>query len=346
MPPSNAPLPKILSVRALVLEPIFAYFDNDLSRMGILLHRNGLSAEIFDDLYTPIPLAAYLDIFEQAAELAGDPLLGARLGFGMRPGTLAPIGLRAVQAATIRRGLAALARWSGALQSGTQVSLEDDGAHLVLRYMISAPRPRPCRQDSEFTLAGICTLIRTGFDTRWRPEEVHFAHPEGPGAMTLARMFGAPVLFSQGANAIVMAAAEADRPHRTEDADMIALIERHLGDLIGEAPHAGSVREQVVALIGLHLGVRPVTLETIAAAMRISPRSLQRRLADEGESLSGLLAEVRRARAETLLHEHGMRVEAVASALGYADGTAFWRAWRRWTGESPSRRRTPPKGRE
>ncbi|MBL3576123.1 AraC family transcriptional regulator [Rhodovulum sulfidophilum] len=117
---------------------------------------------------------------------------------------------------------------------------------------------------------------------------------------------------------------------------MIALIERHLQDLTAGANRSESIVDQVEALIDLYLGVRPVDLRTIAAALRMPPRSLQRRLAEEGQSLSALLRRHRQRRARSLLAEKGMSVEAVATALGYSDGTSFWRAFRSWTGDAPS----------
>lgn len=333
----STPLPGMLSVRALIFGPILEYFADDPGKLKTLLAREQLSPEVLADPYEAIPLQSYLSIFEAAAELAGDPLFGARLGFGMRPGNLAPIGLRAVQAGTIRGALSAFARWSGALQSATQSSLTAEDDQLVFSYRLTAPVLIASRQDTEFSLAAVCRLIRGAFDPRWRPLEIRFTHPPIAEKPRLEALFRAPVRHSQPTNAIVFSAAEADRVHRTEDPDMIALIERHLQDLTADAGRTESLAAQVEALIDLYLGVRPIDLPGIAAALRMAPRSLQRRLAAEGHSLSGLLRQQRQRRAEVLLRERGLSVEAVAQALGYADGTVFWRAWRQWTGAPPSR---------
>lgn len=303
--------------------------------MKILLHRENLSESVLADPYAAIPLQSYLSLFEHAAELTGDPLFGARLGLAMRPGNLAPIGLRAVQAGTIRGALEAFARYSGALQSATRSTLETEEDTLVFTYRITAPILAESRQDTEFSLAGICRLIRGAFDPRWRPVEVRFRHAAIPEKARLEALFRAPIRYGQPENSLVLSAADADRIYRAEDPDMIALIDRHLLDLTDTAQRPESIADQVEALISLYLGVRTVDLGTIAAALRTSPRSLQRRLAEEGQTLSALLKAHRRKRAETLLLENGLSVEAVASALGYADGTVFWRAWRAWTGESP-----------
>jgi AraC-like DNA-binding protein len=74
------------------------------------------------------------------------------------------------------------------------------------------------------------------------------------------------------------------------------------------------------------MGVRPANLESIAAGLKLPPRSLQRRLAEEGVSIRELTQRHRMQMAAALLSEGGMSVEAIAASLGYADGTAFWRA--------------------
>ncbi|QUS37123.1 AraC family transcriptional regulator [Falsirhodobacter algicola] len=305
--------------------------------MRKLLARHGLDSRVLEDDYAPVPLQAYLGFFEEAAVALGDPNLGLRLGANARPGGFGPMGMRATQCATIYRGLESLARFSSALQSGTRVTLEEDAEHVVLRYMVTASQISPSRQDNEFTLAGMCSLIRKGYDLRWRPLEVHFSHPRPDTPGSVERWFDAPVLFSQATNMLVIHPKDAHRIYREEDPDMLDLIDRHLANLLERADEAQSTSEQARALIALHLGARPITIETIAAALQTSRRSLQRRLAEEGTTLKELLRAYRQERAEFLLAETGASVEGVAAALGYADGTSFWRAFKGWTGRSPSK---------
>ena len=80
--------------------------------------------------------------------------------------------------------------------------------------------------------------------------------------------------------------------------------------------------------------------------LRMSRRNLQRRLAAEGTTLSEMLQDYRRGRAEAMLRERRTSIEAIAADLGYADGTVYWRAYRNWTGHSPSRAKAdlPPRG--
>ncbi|HBQ12172.1 MAG TPA: hypothetical protein DEF51_13805 [Myxococcales bacterium] len=71
--------------------------------------------------------------------------------------------------------------------------------------------------------------------------------------------------------------------------------------------------------------------------LEISPRALQRRLADQDTSYQELLDETRREVAEQLLRQDGVSIAGAAYLLGYSEVSAFHRAFKRWTGLTPGR---------
>ena len=101
----------------MILRPVLTHFAEEPRKLAMLLHRNNLSPDLFDDPYAPIPLAHYLNVMEQAADLADDPYFGARLGFATGPGSMAAIGIRAAQASTIRRAFAAFTQFFGSVKA-------------------------------------------------------------------------------------------------------------------------------------------------------------------------------------------------------------------------------------
>ena len=76
-------------------------------------------------------------------------------------------------------------------------------------------------------------------------------------------------------------------------------------------------------------------MQTIADALHLDPRTLRRKLTEEGTSFRELTAEVRRARAGHML-ETTVPIETIARHLGYAETASFTHACTRWTGVSPS----------
>ena len=325
-------------VRAVALYPLKRHFE---ARGGFeaLLARHGLSPAQIGDSYEVIPLAAFLDLLEDAATLADDPALGARLGQSMSPGDLGPAGLLMTQSSTIRRGLGRYCASISALQGATDMRLADVDGLLEFTYLLDVPGVSAWPQDAELTLSSTCRMIRTSFDPRWNPVEIHFMHGRSPRAETLRRIFRAPVLFRQAANRIVFDPAGIDRSHRTEDEALIAVIERHVADLIKARQPSGSLSSRAQLVVARKLGRSPCTLATVAAELGMSTRRLQRGLAEEGTSMREILRMHRRQLAETRLRDRDLSLGEVAGVLGYADGTTLWRAYRAWTGEAPSRRK-------
>ena len=82
-----------------------------------------------------------------------------------------------------------------------------------------------------------------------------------------------------------------------------------------------------------------------ARRLRTSARTLQRRLGAEGTSVAKLLDELRRTRAEAYL-EMGLSISEVSYLVGFAEPSVFFRAFKRWTGETPADFRLRSRGSE
>ncbi|MFY9918032.1 MAG: helix-turn-helix domain-containing protein [Mycobacterium sp.] len=78
------------------------------------------------------------------------------------------------------------------------------------------------------------------------------------------------------------------------------------------------------------------SLDAVAASLHLHPRTLRRRLAEEGTSFRALTNDVRAALATELLSQVGLTVEQVARRLGYAETAAFNHAFVRWFGLAPN----------
>ncbi|WP_226625285.1 AraC family transcriptional regulator [Alloyangia pacifica] len=337
-PPDDRPF-----VRATALAPVLRHFEARGEDLGAILKAEGLAPGALRDPYEEIPLAAYLRLFEAAARAAHDPVLGARLGRSITPADLGPTGLLLAQSATLRLGMTRFLGALAALQSATEMIFshepDENGWHSI-SYQIRGAAKSSGAQDAEFSLSSLCQLLRQSFDRGWSPAEVHFSHAPSRRPDLLERLFGAPVRFEQSANRLLFGEEGLDTLRRTEDAGLIAVIERHVADLVRAQDPEMSVAERVRMIVSRNLGRAPVDLPSVAGALGMAPRSLQRHLAQEGTSLRALVQAERRQIAEQQLARPGARLKSVAATLGYSDETVFWRAWRNWTGEAPSRSRS------
>lgn len=334
----NRPQPLL---RATAARPLVDFIADSVGASAAIMGQIGIDPNIASDPYALIPLAQYVEHFERAALVLGNPNLGLQVAMRLRPADLGPVGVLFSISPSIRVGMTRLSEDAAILQDGTHSSLFEVGGDLVWTYRLADSTIWPRRQDAEFSLASVCQLIRQSFSSGWAPIEVHLEHGEMAEPSLLQKVFRAPVLFHQSANRLIMSRDDAMRRHRPEDAGLAAILTRHIADLARQHHHEPSLVDRVRRIISLTLGQRPVTLDSVAEELRMSPRSLQRFLSEEGSSLRALVQEHRIETARMLLEKTDMPLSQVALALGYADGTVFWRAYRSWTGQEPSASRRP-----
>lgn len=313
--------------------PIVKELDQRTGKADLLMAGQGIFRGELVDPYSTVPIDGYLATFEQAADLVGDPSLGARLGIGLKPADIGPMGMLFAMAPTIRRAFERLSRFVSAFQGATSSEVTEKGDMLVWSYGISDPALWPRRQDSEYTLAATCHLVRQCFVSGWNPVEVHFEHPAPADLAPLRRIFQAPLRFGQSANRVIFDAAEADRVHHQEDPALVEMLQRHIADLSGDLGRPASWSERVWSLLGIHLGFKDVTTASLARELGTAPRTLQRRLAEEGVSLRELLRRYRITKAASFERTDERNRSRLAHALGYADSTSLWRARRTWTAD-------------
>jgi AraC-like DNA-binding protein len=322
-------------IRANLLEPILDAIRAQGHDTATLLRSHALPQSPIDP-YQLIPLGKYVALFERAALLLGDPFLGLRLGQAFRPELLGPLGFIFQASANLRQALLQLSSYVSVWQSATRVELIGGDSTADYIYQIGDPSLRPRRQDAEYSLASICSLIRNFLGDQWAPLEVHFEHFSPPGKKrAYDQAFHAPVFFGQNVNRLVMRDADLRRVGTFSDRSMMPFMERHLHDLARESREPESFARQVNYLIARRLGSGPLSLPSMAQELGLSARSFQRRLAEERTSFRSLVRDQRRTLAESLMKDRSATVTAVAHTVGYAETAVLSRAFKAWTGASP-----------
>ncbi|MFJ6246631.1 MULTISPECIES: AraC family transcriptional regulator [unclassified Streptomyces] len=165
---------------------------------------------------------------------------------------------------------------------------------------------------------------------------VEFVHPEPRHAREYALLFGAPCVFGAGRTAVVFDRADLDEPVLRDGAALKVFLRRAPVDVLVSADYGSTVTGRVRHLIGRALPAGPVpTPEQLAVRLSISPQTLRRRLAAEGTTYQRLRDQVRRDHAIAELAGGRVSIERLSRQLGFSEPSAFHRAFRRWTGETP-----------
>lgn len=303
-----------------------------------LLEGTGLTLDDLKRPETRVPLEVCAALVERAHRLTGEPALAFFMGLHMRLSWHGFLGFAAMTASTPREALEIAERFSLTRTAafGIACYVEGDGASLVLEERMALGGLR------EFAvialLVGIAQIARdlTGKPLRGAAE---FAFPAPDYAAALLSRPGVDaagtMAFDKPAHRLVFDASVLDLPVRGADPAAMQLAraqcDRELAAIAEAAGYVGRVRAVVAAR---HDGTP--SLEEVARQVHVSPRTLKRRLADQGASFSAIVEEVRQQRALLLLDDQRLALAEVADRLGYSDVANFTRAFRRWTGRTPA----------
>ena len=298
-------------------------------------------AEIGDEIATtPTTLAALLRL---ASELHGDPHVALRLPAELPMRRYDAVALATRAARTPREVLTLVARYAPLVfpQLEASVVVEGDEVSFVARV---AGHPRGLGHHvDEYLLAlvlGHC--CRPGAPTL--PLRVWLTSARPPVLEPLFAAVGTrEVSFGAPDTGLALSVLDAERELPGADPMLLATAQHLASVAMASAPRAGAFAPLVGARIEALLPAE-VTTETIAAALHMSARTLQRRLEDEGTRFSEVLDGVRERLARVLVGDGGEALGEVAYRLGFSDAATFSRAFKRWTGMPPGvyrrRRRT------
>lgn len=300
-----------------------------------LLAGVGLSAAALADPDAWVEHARVAEALERAAAAAGDAGLGLAFGAQLPWRDLGVFGHVVFHSPTLGAALGNACRYIAMQSTAARPALTVDGDVATLRHVLSGDALGPPPQNAELTLALFTRVAREGTaQPAWAPRAVHLRRRDGDVAAQ-RRFFGAPVELGRPADALVLRAADLRSPMHTADAALLPILLRHADEVLAALPAADDLPGEVRRAIAAALGGGDVTIEDVAAALASSPRSLQRRLHAHGLSFKALVAETRLAMARRYLDDPSLSLTEAAYLLGYADLSAFSRAFRKWTGRSP-----------
>jgi AraC-like DNA-binding protein len=203
------------------------------------------------------------------------------------------------------------------------------------------PTPRIEPFLCEELFASCLKLCRGLLGPDFSPRRTELAYPPPAHADEYARVLGCEVRFGAPANRVLIERHWLDAPMGAHN----PVSARHVLALCREQMPRGASGNNIVETVGnllrLQLADSP-RLVDIATELHLAERTLRRQLHGAGTSWQELHDRVRRDVAEQMLRRPGIRIAEVGAATGFQDAREFRRAFRRWTGRSPSEIRSRP----
>jgi AraC-like DNA-binding protein len=304
-----------------------------------LAARYGLDLEVVDDVEGRIPAPTMLRLWAEIPALLGVTPFGLALAEHSESRALAVFGYLMTSAPTLGESMTRLLRYERLLQStatGTRIEVHPDHVSLCFRLADRTWAAPPAAV--EYGLAAVLRLARATTGVHIVPRGIAFEHPAPPEVEPYERFFGVRPRFGAPRTEICVTPEVLALPFRTADPVLSALLERHAEAALARLPEAAPYADRIRAAIreALEHGGH-AALEEVARRVSASPRTVQRLLREEGTTYHAEVDAVREALARTWLADPRRTLHDVAISLGFADQSAFSRAFTRWTGVSPGR---------
>jgi AraC-like DNA-binding protein len=304
-----------------------------------LLSESGLTEQDLADQDTRIPVAAYQSLIASGIAFAGDTSLLLRHVLETRLETMSIVGQIVHASTSFPHSLDQLNRYSR-LMADVAIPGGRDQFELVQEAdAIWLVDHRPCDGSWMATEASFARFISEF--RRSAPEhpfemalEVSYAPP--PHANRYPELFRVPVTFRAPRNALRINPIWLDVPFDGGKEYVFGVFTRHADTLLDELAARDTVRSAVEAtmLADLHEGT--LSMDRTARDLGMSRQTLYRRLKDEGVTFAQVHDDLRRRMAMDYLSARKVSVGETAYLLGFSEASAFVRAFRRWTGASPT----------
>jgi AraC-like DNA-binding protein len=263
--------------------------------------------------------------------------------FGLRSGTIGGaavtglVGLVSLNCPTVREGLRTIAEGLKTSNTGGAVTLDVRQGVASVGYTVVAPGVENADQIIDWGMARLANVMRELCGSSWCPERVFLTRAAPGDRSRFDAHFRAPIEFCAPTAKFTFGAAVLDQTVKTRDPshrDILApLLDRALAEAADDFVFA------VRAIVRTQICNRRLTRERVADAMGLSVHALRRWLAKSGIRFGNLADELKLELAEALLRKK-KPIGEIAMALGFADKSAFTRAFKKWVGAPPARWRS------
>lgn len=297
-----------------------------------VLRHAGLPIELFEQERIQVSTEELFALYRGIAEVSDDPAIGLALGTEPRVERYDPIAITAVSARSLRDALGRLARYKQ-LTCPEELVVTERGAECRVRFrwLLAEETEPPVLIDLCF--AWVVGIARRGTADLVQPKRLELRGPPTNRAAYAAH-FGCPATFEESENAIVFARADLDRPFVTHNAELAAALAPQLEAELAQRSSA-ALGDRVKGILKRQLAGRRPEIGEVARELRLSARTLQRRLAEDGASFQRLIQEARRELARHYLLHSTLELNETAYLLGYEDAHSFFRAFHDWEGSPP-----------
>ncbi|MCA9643741.1 MAG: AraC family transcriptional regulator [Myxococcales bacterium] len=323
----------VSGISCLLVQPLLLALGGDEARTSSFWKACELAPEQLLAPDARIGPAQFAAAWDSAVALSERPTLALWLADQIPAGTFGVVEYVCRSANSLGDALRQWVRYLNLLDDAVEVGLLESAGVAELRVLRESPVPAPASHELCFAL-----LMRRAQELldgpTLRAVRVDFQHHCLGEAKVYEDFFAAPVKFGAQYTQLVLPSEALGFSLKTTDPALLEILSRHAADLQGALPTGSLLAEQVRSALQRGLRNSQSSIEDVASELGLTARSLQRRLKEEGHGFKELRDEVRSGLAKRYL-DSGLSAAEISFLLGFSEPSAFFRAFKRWTGVSP-----------
>ena len=299
-----------------------------------ILRRAGIEPGLFANPDNDLPYSTLGRLVGECVRETGCEAFGLRVGARTEPTAMGLTGLVSLHASTVREALMTLAAGLKTSDTGGAAILSESQGDASFGYVVTAPDVECADQIVDAAMAIVVNTMRSLCGPTWRPVRVRLTRdPPGDGR-PFSNFFAAPVEYGAPAAAAIFEAATLDAPVRNRNPHYAEILAPLHDEAIANAQD--DFVSAVRSVIRSRIGAGALSRDSVCRVLGLNARSFARRLEAQGVTYSGLADQAKYEAAQSLLMKD-RRIAEIASVLGFAEQSAFTRAFKAWSGTTPAR---------
>lgn len=326
------------SIHLAVLRAVAPTLDEIGAATGQLLHQAGIDPNPSAEAMQEFTHALLGRLLARCVARTNCAHFGHLVGQRATIQSLGLIGRLMQHSRTVGAALRALASYTNALSRGVVASLDVDGEVALFSYTIYEAGAESIDHVSDAAIACTVNVLRALYGPDWTPSEVLLPRTAPAVLEPYRRHYRAPVRFDQEFAAIVLPSRDLDRPIAGADPLLRDVLEEEIENRTSDRP--SELADDIRRVLRTKLTSNRCSVDRVAGALTMNRRTLSRHLRGERTSFRELTNEVRFETARQLLSNTEIPLGQIAAALGYSEASVFTRAFRRWSGRTPTAWRT------
>lgn len=307
--------------------------------LGELCRAIGITPDTLERSDAFVDLDQSIMAWEAAINAIGDPFLGLHMGEVTSPGLAGMLGFLMETSPDLLTAFTHATQFNGYISNMTVFSLEVHGDEF---FYFAEPldawhdaSSETARQVVDHAAAAFVHMTKLLSGKVKYPLRVSMRYPRPADTREYQRVLKTEPSFNQPRNCLVFRLRDMQLPVIGHNPQLNLMFRELLEKEIAKTRQRETFTNEVRRIILQKFSSTMPQLTDVVEYLHLTPRTLQRKLQEEGSSFQGIAESVKSELAIGLLKNRSLTVNEVAYKLGYAEPSVFRRAFKKWTGVSP-----------